>query len=67
MDFSANDEFTNGELSTSELDTISGGVFTIPLHPGHGPVVLPQGGVPSHGQGGDIDRPHPGEPTLSLF
>ena len=66
MVFSANDESMNCELSTSELDTISAG-WRLPLYFGHGPVVLPQAGVPSHGQGGDVNRPQPGEPTLLPF
>ena len=68
MSFSTNDDFTNRELSTNELDTISAGLsFRFPFNPIPPRLLVPQGGVSSHGQGGDVDRPHPGEPTLSLF
>ena len=68
MTFPTNDDFAKRELSADELDTISAGLMiTFPFHGGHGPAVLPKTGVMSGGQGGDIDRPHPGEPTLSLF
>jgi hypothetical protein len=67
MSFSTNDDFANRELSTNELDTISAGFrITFPFNPIPPRLPVPQS-VPSHGQGGDVDRPHPGEPTLSLF
>ena len=68
MDFPTNDFLASHELSTKELDTISAGLMiTFPFHGGHGPVVLPQPGVPSPGQGGDVGRPHPGVPPYEVF
>jgi hypothetical protein len=64
MSFSTNDDFANRELSTNELDMISAGFrISLPFSPIPPRLAVPQ----SHGPGGDVDRPHPGEPALSLF
>ena len=65
MSFSTNDDFTNRELSTKELDTISAGLRWSPPFPI--PIPVPQGGVPGHGQGGNPGRPHPGVPPYEVF
>lgn len=69
MSFSTNDDLTNRELSTSELDAISAAGFwkLPPFGPGLGPIVLPTIGVTGHGQGGDTGRPHPGVPPYQAF